>query len=216
MTNVDYIIVGQGLAGTLLAHELHKKGQTFRLFDPGLEGSASVVGAGIVNPVTGRRIVKSWLIDEYLPICQRTFQEIEALLNVRVYFPRNVLRVFYKAQQENDWLAKTSLPEFSNYLNARPDPAGFEHVFGSVFSWGEVNNSAWVDMAETVKAYRKYFLEKGWLTPDRVDYDQLKIEKDQVSYQGVLAKGIVFCEGWKSAQNPFFDYLPHDPAKGEV
>ncbi|MEM6723876.1 MAG: FAD-dependent oxidoreductase [Bacteroidota bacterium] len=99
MIEVDYIIIGQGLAGTLLAHEFQKKGQTFRLFDPGLEGSASVVGAGIVNPVTGRRIVKSWLIDEYLPICKQTFQEIEQQLNVEVYFPRNVLRVFYKAQQ---------------------------------------------------------------------------------------------------------------------
>ena len=48
-------IAGQGLAGTLLAWALERAGREFLIYDPGHEESASRVGAGLVNPVTGER-----------------------------------------------------------------------------------------------------------------------------------------------------------------
>ncbi len=54
-TRPPVLIVGQGLAGTLLARELERRGREFRIVDPGHAESASRVGAGLVNPVTGER-----------------------------------------------------------------------------------------------------------------------------------------------------------------
>ena len=51
------LIAGQGLAGTLLAWELERAGRDFLVVDPGHGASASRVGAGLVNPVTGERWV---------------------------------------------------------------------------------------------------------------------------------------------------------------
>lgn len=49
------LIAGQGLAGTLLAWALERAGREFLLVDPGHAESASRVGVGLVNPVTGER-----------------------------------------------------------------------------------------------------------------------------------------------------------------
>ena len=49
------LVAGQGLAGTLLAWALERAGREFLLVDPGHAESASRVGAGLVNPVTGER-----------------------------------------------------------------------------------------------------------------------------------------------------------------
>ena len=52
-----YIIVGQGVAGTLLAYFLLKAGQNVIAIDNYHKGAASNVAAGIINPITGRRYV---------------------------------------------------------------------------------------------------------------------------------------------------------------
>ena len=68
MIEVDFMIVGQGLAGSLLASELLDAGKTIQIFDADHEGAASAIAAGIINPITGRRLVKSWMIMSFYPL----------------------------------------------------------------------------------------------------------------------------------------------------
>ncbi len=49
------LIVGQGVAGTVLAWALAEAGREFLVVDAGHEAAASRVAAGLVNPVTGER-----------------------------------------------------------------------------------------------------------------------------------------------------------------
>ncbi len=62
----NYIIVGQGLAGSLLAHSLRKAGKSVLIVDSFKPNSSSRVAAGLINPVTGRRMVKTWQADTLL------------------------------------------------------------------------------------------------------------------------------------------------------
>ena len=64
---IDYLIVGQGISGTMLSWFLHKEGKSFAVIDDGNEHSASKTAAGIINPITGRRYVTTWMIDEVMP-----------------------------------------------------------------------------------------------------------------------------------------------------
>ncbi|HYD83061.1 MAG TPA: hypothetical protein VEA63_03390, partial [Opitutus sp.] len=73
----NLLIVGQGLAGTLLAWELERAGLTFEIADEGHGRAASRVAAGIINPITGQRLVKSWRVDALLPVARATFRAIE-------------------------------------------------------------------------------------------------------------------------------------------
>ena len=56
----DVIIIGQGLAGTVLSETLARRGSRVLIFDAPLEGRASWVGTGLVNPIVLRRTVLSW------------------------------------------------------------------------------------------------------------------------------------------------------------
>ena len=44
----------------------------------------------------------------------------------------------------------------------------------------------------------------------------LKINTNQVAYKNILAGKIVFCEGHRLTNNPFFNYLPLLRTKGEL
>ncbi|HXB33647.1 MAG TPA: FAD-dependent oxidoreductase, partial [Puia sp.] len=67
MMRVDVLIIGQGICGTFLSRELDRAGLSYLVIDEKRPDSASLAAAGLVNPVTGRRFVKTWMIDELLP-----------------------------------------------------------------------------------------------------------------------------------------------------
>ncbi|HIV04190.1 MAG TPA: FAD-binding oxidoreductase, partial [Candidatus Spyradosoma merdigallinarum] len=47
---LDFVVVGQGLAGTLLALELEKRGRRVLVVDDGWKTAASRAAAGVLNP----------------------------------------------------------------------------------------------------------------------------------------------------------------------
>ena len=121
---VDYIIVGQGICGTLLSNQLEKAGQSFVVIDESRPYTASKVASGIINPVTGRRIVKTWMIDELMPFAWETYQSIGKDLGIDCIRQQSIIDCFttpqmrlafterYEKDQqflslpanENDWL----------------------------------------------------------------------------------------------------------------
>lgn len=77
------LIAGQGLAGTLLGLALERAGRSFLIVDPGHAASASRVGAGLVNPVTGERWTAAPGWAEKSAAARAVYREIEATLGAR-------------------------------------------------------------------------------------------------------------------------------------
>src|SRR4051812_47680871 len=96
----DILIVGQGLAGTLLAWELERAGISFAIADAGHELAASRLAAGMINPITGRRFVKSVRIDEWLPLARESYRALEVALAVPLWRQMRIRRVF---ADEKEW-----------------------------------------------------------------------------------------------------------------
>ncbi|MCB1123318.1 MAG: FAD-dependent oxidoreductase, partial [Verrucomicrobiae bacterium] len=61
----DYLVVGQGLAGSALALELLARGKTVLVIDDGHKHASSQVAAGLINPITGRRHALCWRFLEF-------------------------------------------------------------------------------------------------------------------------------------------------------
>ena len=54
----DFLIIGQGIAGTLLAEELLANQQSVFIIDKYHPNSSSNIATGIVNTITGRKLVQ--------------------------------------------------------------------------------------------------------------------------------------------------------------
>lgn len=59
MKEVEFIIVGAGIAGALMACEVIRRGHSCVVFDDPDSSGSSDVAAGSINPITGRFFVKS-------------------------------------------------------------------------------------------------------------------------------------------------------------
>lgn len=213
---VDYIIVGQGVAGTLLAYFLKQQDKTVMVFDPVYERSASQVAAGIINPITGRRYVKSWRVDELIPFAKSTYRKLERELGVSIYHEQHIIRTLFNQREENDWLSRTGDPGYETYMLEQAELGPYAEYTERAFSYGEVCHSAQVDIGVLANTYREILKAEGAFRKSSFDYELLQITPEGVTYQDFSASTIIFCEGAKTVDNPFFNYLPFAGAKGDV
>ncbi|MEM1219297.1 MAG: FAD-dependent oxidoreductase, partial [Bacteroidota bacterium] len=212
---IDFLIVGQGLAGTLVTAELERRGQSVRVVDNNYPRAASKVAAGIMNPVTGRRYVKSWKYPDLYQQAEFTYRRLEQQLGVSFFHPRRILRTLFNQREQNDWDLRATDAAYQDYLLPTVDLGNYAAHTVPAFAYGEVQNAAQVDLRTLLEAYRKYLSKDGRLMEMDFSYTDLQLG-EELHYQNVTARNIVFCEGHGARQNPWFGHLPFGGAKGEV
>lgn len=213
---VDFIIVGQGLAGTLLAHFLHQKGQQLLVVDPGQANTASRVAAGIINPITGRRYVKSWRIDDLVLFAKKAYRELETLLGIPLFQPRNVLRALHTPTELNHWMSRLGDPGYEKFMLPVADPGIWTSLINPVYAFGEVTQGGQVNLNALLSHFRTWLQNHHHLEEDLFDYEELDRSNNLLKYRTWTARAIIFCEGYQAKHNPFFGNLPYEGAKGEV
>ncbi len=178
--------------------------------------AASTVAAGVINPVTGRRYVKSWRVEELIPLAVETYRQLEEDLGVKFFHERNIIRSLFNSGEENDWLARTTDDAYQNYILPDANVSTIEGKTAKIYSYGEVSNSYQTEMNKLVIAYREKLIEEGKLQTEKFDFSQLKMLENGVEYRNLKADKIIFCDGIGGLENPYWSYLPWNGTKGEV
>lgn len=213
---LDFILVGQGISGTMLSHFLMKKNASFVVFDQYQSNAASNIAAGLINPITGRHFIKSWMVDTLIPFALKTYEELENKFNNRYIHRKNITMIFDSINTENNWNIRSGGAEIKDYVTRDFNPKVLSEVLNAVQNGVEFTQSSRIDLKGLVKDMRKLLKDQRQLIEDSFNYDSIVLQKDCVKYEGLVARSIIFCEGYKVIHNPFFNYLPFVPAKGDV
>ncbi len=211
----NYIIIGQGLAGTILAQTLLKQGRSVLVIDEPTLSKASKIAAGLYNPVVFKRLVKSWMADELIPCMDDFYSDSEQLLQTKFYFKKQIVRLFAEEQEKTLWLKKTNEP-VGKYLSKTVEDDLLSDIIYNPLGSSEVLDAGNLDTRLFLESFRKYFKENKILLEEKFDYEQLKISENSVNYKNILADKIIFCEGYKTTENPYFSWLPFKLTKGEI
>jgi glycine/D-amino acid oxidase-like deaminating enzyme len=212
----DFLIVGQGLAGTLLSYFLSRERQDVLVIDKPMPGACSLIAAGAINPVTGRRIAKSWRFEELFLFARQTYRELEEVLGVSLWQDRLIYRALHNTFEENEWERRSAYPEYSEYLSDIDSRDPFEGKINSPHAWGQLQHCAQVDISSLVQLWRQELIRKSRYLEAQFDYARLEISENSVRYGDITARMAVFCEGAAATANPFFSQLPFIPTKGEL
>jgi glycine/D-amino acid oxidase-like deaminating enzyme len=211
---VDFIIVGQGICGTLLSWNFIKAGRTVLVIDKASPFSASRVASGIINPVTGRRIVRTWRIEEVLPFAQAAYQQLERELQVKILSNTSVLD-FHPTLQMKDAF-ENRMPEEQDYLHQVKNEVNWKAFFNFNYGIGEVAPCLLVDLHSLLNSWRNKLQEQHALLDEKFSIADCKVEEDKVMYKDVTASKIFFCDGVSGFDNPYFYQLPYSHMKGEA
>ncbi|BDD08340.1 FAD-dependent oxidoreductase [Fulvitalea axinellae] len=213
---VDYIIVGQGLAGTVMARQLMRNGDSVFVFDRYGKDISSRVAGGIFNPITGRKMVRTWLADELFGYLFPFYEELEKELAASFFHPKPIYRPFVSVEEYNEWTGKCSEPKFAAYVRELVKPGtpkiGMDNVYGGLL----LDRCGYVDIGEMLDVFRKYLEAEVRFSPETFEEDKLEITEDGVTYGDVSARKIIYCDGYASKNSRYFGYLPFRPVKGEL
>ena len=212
--HTDVLIIGGGISGTMLSWFLHKAGIEFLLIDEENNNSPSNIAAGIINPVTGRRFVYSWMIDTIMPFAVNTYEEIGFFLDKKLIDKKDIIDFFPSAQMRDGFV--TRLTENDTFLHTYPDQNHFNQYFNYDFGCGKISPAYTANLQLLLPAWRAYLKEKNALIEDRFDSKHLSVINSTVTYQNITADKIVFCNGLEAMQYPWFKTLPFSASKGEV
>jgi glycine/D-amino acid oxidase-like deaminating enzyme len=210
---VDVLIIGQGISGTFLSYYLQKEKKSFLIIDDNNSNASSKIAAGIINPVTGRRLVTVWMADEVLPFAWKAYNEIGEELGITAISQKNIIDFFPNPFMRETFLKKIETGDI--YVHAYPEQNHFNHLFNYEFGCGEIRPVYTAHLETMLPHWRKHLVRSNVLLEKVFDLDKLVVEKDKISYEGVTADKIIFCDGTASFENPFFKQLPFAPNKGE-
>jgi glycine oxidase len=213
MKKVDYIIVGSGLAGILFAEVLIRQNKSFIIIDDASQQSSKVAG-GLYNPVVLKRFTEVWKAKEQLEIALPIYQHLEALLQVKLDFKIPVRRLFHSVEEQNNWFIASDKPGLSEFISTKII-VNDNQCLSADFGFGEVLHTGRIDTNTLVDAFVKLQICKNQFLKESFDYEALKIVEDKIQYKNTEAFHIVFAEGFGLKQNPFFNHLPLNGAKGE-
>lgn len=211
---VDYIVVGLGLAGLAFTKELEDQGKSFIVFEDESQNSSLVAG-GMYNPVILKRFTPVWNATEQLAIALPFYQELEQKFKAIYHYPVDIYRIFKSVEEQNNWFIASDKPKLSNYMTSeivheKHDGILADHGYGKLIKTGRI------DTNQLLKDYRNYLILNHKVRQESFHYDELVIDQNVVLYNDVVASKIIFCEGFGLQKNPFFNYLPMQEAKGEL
>jgi glycine oxidase len=163
----DCLIVGFGLAGSIFAWNwVHRLGKSALIIDTANRTNASRAAAGILNPVTGKRLVKSWLVDDMLPEAIALYREIESALGVKFFHEKAIRRIYQSEEELKRWEKRTRQPAYQSFLgrqygaNELPDP--IEDPLGSfrINNVGNLDTDAFLNsMLDWANQHTSYISE---------------------------------------------------------
>lgn len=212
---MDFIIVGQGLAGSVLALMLIDKGYKIAVIDTPELSLCSKVGGGGINPVVFKRLTKSWMADEILPAMHNFYSKCEKKFGCKLVVKRNLVKLFSEKQEADLWIKKASGELFNFLENKIYSSSEFKGITIGDAGYSKVKNAAGFIMADFLAGAKKQIEEHGLLINEKFEFSELKLEKD-ITYKDLKADKIIFAEGYLLKSNPLFNYIPLKPVKGEI
>jgi glycine oxidase len=214
---LDFVIIGQGLAGTTLAWQLKWRGLHGVIIDRDDGTSASKVAAGLMTPVTGKRLVPAWRLDETWSAANDFYRRVEKETNSQFLSEPGQVRLF----EDEELKAEFDRREWSEHPVEIGQPSQLvdEQSFDASFGGFELPTARRLDVPAYLAASREVFEADGTLRIAKLDPAiDLKLEGDtvQLSKFNVTTGHLIFCQGALGAQNPWFDDVEFKSARGEI
>lgn len=206
-----YLVIGQGLAGSVLIYQLEKHNIDFDVIDNNHEFSGSMAAGGIMHPMSFRRLILAWRAIELIETATEFYNRIQDELETSFFQTSTFYRPFISIEEQNSWMARMNEEPFNEILGVKDiNIKGIAAPYGV----GTINYSGRLEVQDFLRKTREKF--SSLVHSEKFDFNELKQKEEKWIYKGNYYEGIIFCEGYQFIYNPYFNYLPSNLTKGEI
>lgn len=216
MTKIDYLVIGQGLSGSFLSYYLLEQGASCKVIDDAAPYSASRIASGMINPVTGRIVVTTWIIHELMEFSLEAYEQLGKKLNASFITAKDILTI-PPSQQMEEALAKR-VREKNSFIEqvTEEEKKLLTENFHFYFEPRKIKPAYVVQVPYFLQVWKNYLQKMNCLEQRSFDFAQLEIKPDGITYQNLQAQKIIFCNGVQTFNYPPWKNLPYTTTKGEA
>jgi glycine/D-amino acid oxidase-like deaminating enzyme len=192
------LILGQGLSGTCLGLKLAMLGKKFHILSGPDYACASEKAAGLMNPVTGRRMALTWNYETVWPLAFQFYPQALSFLkrDPETFFSARTIRKALHSVEEMNFLeAKSAWAGFQEIVRIEKKRLQDPEVFENLSGWAVSENGARLEVPAFLEAARQYFIENGQFLNQNFHPENLKKAPKGWLYHGVLYDAVVSCLG---------------------
>ncbi len=188
MAKKKYLIIGQGIAGSVLALEMYHRKMDFVVVDQPKLSSSSKIAAGVVNPVVLKRLKMVQGAENFLDHSESFYKLWQNNLQSEFYHQIPICHLFWDQESQNNWMEKSANLPFSRFLGVvNPKSPRF---FNPEYGFGKMKETSWMDTFKFLNQVRQYLKKEGRLEELEIEWKNLKNLKEKHQ-----ASEIIICNG---------------------
>ncbi|MFM7055768.1 MAG: FAD-dependent oxidoreductase, partial [Planctomycetota bacterium] len=209
------LIIGQGLAGSVLAWQAAWRGDDLLVADSGRTGTASAVAAGLVMPLSGQRLAVRPDYPKLIAAAEACYRRIEQQTGRSLFHSRMIERRFLSAVERDQWEGR-----LQRVPAASPaDPAFGCSLLPHSGRYGALRMPGWqLNVPLLLQVTRESLMADHQFLQRQIDPTQVVVREGRVQIAGEELEGerLFFCEGHRGRGNPWFPGQPDQPVRGEL
>lgn len=210
---VQTIVIGQGIAGSAVAWTCHRAGQEVVIVDRVERVTASKVAAGLVTPVTGKRLVQSAEFDDDWRLALEFYRFVERETGLSLFHAQDMIRLFSDEAARTDFLTRSELSADTGVADWR----GRLQTDGPMSVGITISPAGRLDVPAYLKATQAFFEARSCYRTAEIDFDgDVTWNSDGVLIDrlDLAATQLVLCQGAQT--NPLFPSVPNNPVRGDI
>jgi len=211
-----FLIVGQGLAGSILTEHLLAAGQDVLVVNQPNPNAASRVAAGMYHPMIFRKLGLSWKAKLTAPYSKQFYASLEEKLQIKFDQKINLTRFRGTEFEAEQWKLRMLDFGMDTILSEEVDSEIEGRGFNAPNGYGQVDGGGWLDTNVFIDAYAAFLKSKNALLEVPFDHNDLEQTTSGWKWDDKAFDHVIFCEGIGLHENPFFNYLPLVGTKGEI
>jgi glycine oxidase len=210
--DVDFLIIGQGLTGSLMAMHILAQGQRVMVMGDENNISSSQVAAGMYSPITPKRMTKGWMYDTLIGHALQVYQHLSAQLGANFIHPTDVYNCIATAKEANDFASKMVDNQFAQHIF---ETHAYQHLLHQPFGSFGIKHSGWLDIPMLTTTVKYHLIAQGAYIAQKVAKDEVQSTNVGVQYQHIRAKYAVWCNGSDMYNWPMWQHA-HRGTKGDT
>ncbi|MFT5170800.1 MAG: glycine oxidase [Candidatus Marinamargulisbacteria bacterium] len=214
--HVEYLIIGQGIAGSALALTLEEQNKRFLIIDDQHRSSSSKVAAGLIDPLTGKRLALAWKVKEILPHAWAFYSRMETKFKSSFLIKKPIFRFIFDEKEQKKWVNLQKSSDYGHFFGKSIPKAEAQSICKDAISAFEIIQAGYLNLPKFLKLVQSHFLSTNKLIQEVFESRKLEILPKGVRWKNIRADRLVFCDGYKIQHNPFFSWVPMALAKGDI
>lgn len=202
MLEVDYIVVGLGIAGISFCEQLNENNSSFIAYDQSEKG-ATLTSAGVINPTVLKRFTRVWNAEKHLAEATKFYTRLSKELNISFFSEIPIVRLINSIEEQNNWTVMSDKIEMEPFLHPEIIKCDNPSI-NAPFGFGKVLGTGRIDTQVLIQSYKDRLHKDQLLREEYFEHSLLEESNSYVMYKDVRANHIVFSEGPNVIHNPFF------------